>query len=158
MNKKRIMGILSITIIGVLLLIIIALFSGMEEKRSQVIFNLPTGEYRFDVELAESAIQQARGLMLRKSLGENKGMLFIFGNEGIHSFWMKNTFIPLDMIWINQNKEVVFIKENAQPCSENFSCPSINPNKNAKYVLEINGGMAEKIGLKIGDKITLPNF
>ena len=65
---------------------------------------------------------------------------------------MKNTLIPLDIIWINANNEVVFISENTIPCEKDF-CPSIEPVREAKYVLEINGGLVEKIGLKIGDKL-----
>ena len=94
----------------------------------------------------------SRGLMFREKMDADKGMLFIFEKEGEYPFWMKNTLIPLDIIWINEDKEVVFISENAQPCNEEYSCSSINPGNNAKYVLEINGGISEKIGLKIGDK------
>lgn len=97
-------------------------------------------------------MERSRGLMYREGLDSDKGMLFIFEKEGEYPFWMKNTLISLDIIWINENKEVVFISENAQPCSEEYSCPSISPGKNAKYVLEINGGTSERIGLKIGDK------
>ncbi len=93
--------------------------------------------------------------MFREKLDLDKGMLFIFEEEGEYSFWMKNTLIPLDIIWINKAKEVVFISGNTQPCQEEYSCSSINPGKNAKYVLEINAGIAEKIGLKVGDKITI---
>jgi len=111
--------------------------------------------YCFNVELAKTAAEMSRGLMFRKSLDSDKGIVFIFEKEGNYSFWMENTLIPLDIIWINENKEVVFKSENAQPCKEGYVCLSINPNENAKYVLEVNGGVAEKIGLKIGDKIIL---
>ena len=60
--------------------------------------------------------------------------------------------IPLDIIWINENGEIIFIKENAQSCKDYF-CPSISPDKKAKYVLEINGGIAKEIGLAIGDEV-----
>ena len=90
--------------------------------------------------------------MFRENLEQDKGMLFIFQEEGEYSFWMKNTLIPLDIIWINQNKEVVFIKKNFEPCTQEV-CPSVKPDKKAKYVLELNVGTVEQIGLKIGDKI-----
>lgn len=113
----------------------------------------------FEVELAQTAAEWAKGLMFRESLDAGKGMFFIFKNEEIYPFWMKNTLIPLDIIWINENKEIVFIAENVLPCppagetGKTEICPSINPNnKTAKYVLEINGGFARKLGLKIGDK------
>lgn len=112
----------------------------------------------FDVELATTPAKMSRGLMFRKNLDASKGMLFIFKKEGNYPFWMKNTLIPLDIIWINENKEIVFVGKNAQPCAEESPCLSINPGKNAKYVLEINGGLAEKIGLKIGDKMNLSGF
>ena len=89
--------------------------------------------------------------MYRKSLERNKGMIFVFKEEGVRSFWMKNTLIPLDMVWINENKEVVDIFKNVQPCKE--KCKKITSDKKAKYVLEINAGQTESINLKIGDKL-----
>jgi len=90
--------------------------------------------------------------MFREKLDSNKGMLFIFDREGEYPFWMKNTLIPLDIIWINEKKEVVFISENTQPC-EKDPCLSVNPGKNAEYILEVNGGAAQKIGLNMGDTL-----
>jgi hypothetical protein len=110
----------------------------------------------FEVELAVSFEEKKTGLMFRDSLEAGKGMLFVFDKEGVRSFWMKNTLIPLDIVWIDDKSEVVCISSNAQPCKEG-NCPGISSDKNAKYVLEINGGIAEKIGVKIGDKVDL-NF
>ena len=90
--------------------------------------------------------------MFREELDSNEGMLFIFNDEAAYSFWMKNTLIPLDIIWLNRGKEVVFISKNVQLC-ENDSCPLISSNKKALYVLELNAGMADKIGLNVGDKM-----
>ena len=109
-------------------------------------------DYCFDVELAIKPNEQKRGLMFREQLDPDKGMLFIFKEEKEHSFWMKNTLIPLDIIWINSNKEVIVISENTLPCKDDF-CPIILPIEKSKYVLEINGGMAKKINLVAGDKI-----
>jgi len=106
----------------------------------------------FSVEIADNSEEMSRGLMFREKMDADKGMLFIFEKEGEYPFWMKNTLIPLDIIWINENKEVVLITENAQPCQKDHFCPSFKPSETAKYVLEINGGISEKIGLKIGDK------
>ncbi len=78
-------------------------------------------------------------------------MLFVFSGEDKHAFWMKNTLISLDIIWIGENKEVVYIAKNIQPC-KSIVCPSVSPDKPTKYVLEINGGKADEIGLKTGDK------
>lgn len=110
--------------------------------------------YCFDVELAVTSEQRTHGLKFRRSMDFKKGMLFIFENQEKHGFWMKDTLIALDIIWINQNKEVVFISENAQPCRQN-TCPIIKPSQNAKYVLEINGGISREIGLVVGDKISI---
>ena len=78
----------------------------------------------------------------------------MFETEGNYPFWMKNTLIPLDIIWINARNEIVFIAENAQPCKEDL-CPNIDPEANAKYVLEINGGLSNNFGFKVNDKINL---
>lgn len=108
----------------------------------------------FSVELAETAEAQGQGLMGRQSLDKNKGILFIFEQEGVYPFWMKDTLIPLDIIWIDKDRKVVFINKNSQPCSIS-DCPAINPEVKAKYVLEINTGISEKTGLAIGDKAEL---
>jgi uncharacterized protein len=114
--------------------------------------NVCFGDNCFIVELAKTEKKISQGLMFRESLASNRGMLFIFAQPGIYSFWMKNTKIPLDIIWLNDKKEVVFLANNVVPCYQEF-CPSINPGERAKYVLEINAGLAEKIGLKMGDKL-----
>lgn len=79
-------------------------------------------------------------------------MLFVFKEEKPRSFWMKNTLIPLDIIFCNKNKEVVSIAKNVQPC-ETEECESIRQTQKAKYVLELNANIADKINLKIGDKL-----
>ena len=136
-------------LVGTLFLIFIGvLFFIYPKNQNQVCLNNSC----FIVELAKTAKERSQGLMFREKLNLNKGMLFIFESEREHSFWMKNVLIPLDIIWINKNKEVVFISENNQPCWSDF-CPYIIPDEKAKYVLELNGGMVNKIDLKIGDKI-----
>jgi uncharacterized membrane protein (UPF0127 family) len=124
--------------------------SSEEKLENRVCFN----KNCFFVELVKNSAEQERGLMFRKNLDKDKGMLFIFGKEDNYPFWMKNTLIPLDIIWINKDKKVVSIKENAQPCLESI-CQSLNPEVLAKYVLEINGGLAKEINLKIGDLIQI---
>lgn len=114
----------------------------------------------FDVEIAKTPAQRERGLMFRNHLDKDQGMLFVFNKEGNYPFWMKDTLINLDIIWFNRNWEIVFIKENALPClpaealvkEGEQTCPIIDPSQNAKYVLEINRGLARVINLKIGDK------
>jgi len=108
----------------------------------------------FGVEIADTPGKRSWGLMYRENLAKDKGMLFIFETEGNYPFWMKNTLIPLDIIWINTESEIVFIAENAQPCKEDL-CPNIDPKANTKYVLEINGGFSKEYGFKVGDEINL---
>ena len=108
----------------------------------------------FAVEIASRAKDRQKGLMFREDLEKDKGMLFVFKKEGEYSFWMKNVLMPLDIIWLDKDKKVVHIAENCQPCPQP-PCPSIKPGKKAKYVLEINGGLALKKGIKEGDRAEL---
>jgi len=106
----------------------------------------------FNVELAITSEEQERGLMEREKLSSDSGMLFIYQSEGDHSFWMKNTKIPLDMIWIDKDLKVVSIV-TAEPCLAD-PCPIYDPQKQAKYVLELNASTAKNINLKEGDEVT----
>lgn len=140
-------------IVLVVLLFVFSFFESQMSKEnkmtdSKVCFK----ENCFFVEIACTSIEIARGLMFRDELPADRGMLFVFKEEGIHSFWMKNTHVPLDIIWINENKEIVFISKNTPPCGE--ECPSVVPDKSATYVLEVNGGATDAIGLEIGDKLS----
>jgi uncharacterized protein len=105
----------------------------------------------FNVEIADSAVKRSEGLMFREYLED--GMLFIFDKEGKYSFWMKNTLIPLDIIWIGKDSEIVFISRNVQPCLE--VCESIKPDVNALYVLELNAGESSRLGMGVGDGIEI---
>lgn len=102
-------------------------------------------------EVADDNDERTNGLMFRENLNENEGMLFVFGNEEYQTFWMKNTLIPLDMIFIDENFEIVDIK-NAAPCKEE-PCALYKSAKPAKYVLEVNGNLTAKKNIKIGDII-----
>jgi len=105
---------------------------------------------RLDIELAESEYETQTGLMYRKGMENNQGMLFIFENETRKSFYMKNTEFPLDIIFINANNTIVNIHKNTVPYSET-SLPSGAP---SKLVLEVNAGLSDVWGLAPGDKIT----
>ena len=102
-----------------------------------------------DIEIADEEPERMRGLMDRFTLPENAGMLFIFPEEELRSFWMKNTYISLDIIYINSDKEIVSIQKYTQPQSTS----SIPSEKQAKYVLEVNAGFSDKYMLQTGDKI-----
>lgn len=103
----------------------------------------------FAVELAKTPAAREAGLMNRTSLGEKSGMLFVFDSAEEYNFWMKNTLIPLDIIWIDENLKVVAVK-TAEPCREDF-CEVYAPDRAALYVLEVNAGEAEKNNVKVGD-------
>jgi uncharacterized membrane protein (UPF0127 family) len=96
------------------------------------------GEERINVELARTPAEMQQGLMFRKSLCDDCGMLFVFESEGFHSFWMKNTLIPLDMLFIDANLTVVDVI-HAVPCEQD-PCQIYAPKGKALYVLEVNGG------------------
>lgn len=106
----------------------------------------------FVSELALSEEEKTIGLMFREYLNKDKGMLFVYPEEMNLSFWMKNVLIPLDIIGINKKKEIVAIYKNIKPCEKN-KCPSIEFENPAKYILEINGGMSERFGFRVGDKV-----
>lgn len=107
-----------------------------------IVSQVCNGKICFTVELARSLDEQHLGLMHRPSLAEKSGMLFIFPKFDLHDFWMKNTLIPLDMIWIDDQFKVVRVM-TAQPCRAD-PCEIYSPDTFAKYVLEINAGIAQK--------------
>jgi uncharacterized protein len=108
------------------------------------------GTHSFLVEIADNDAERARGLMYRKDLPEGRGMLFDFKREQDVGFWMKNTYIPLDMIFIRADGTVRRIAANTEPLSER-SVPGGGP---VRYVLEVIGGTAGKLGIEPGDKVT----
>ncbi|WP_223551681.1 DUF192 domain-containing protein [Aestuariivivens sp. NBU2969] len=103
-----------------------------------------------NIEIADTDYDTQTGLMYRNSMADTQAMLFIFENEQPRSFYMKNTRIPLDIIFIGENKKIVSFQKNAQAFDET-SLPSNSP---AKYVLEVNAGLADKWQLKIGNTIS----
>jgi uncharacterized protein len=113
-----------------------------------------TGTHDFQVEIARDEASRARGLMDRRFMPANHGMLFEFDREAPEAFWMKDTYIPLDMIFISRAGVVTNIAANAEPLSER-AIPSGPP---CMAVLELNGGAAARIGLKVGDRVRHPFF
>lgn len=107
------------------------------------------------VEIADTHLSRSKGLMYREQLNENAGMLFIFEKPGKHSFWMWDTKISLDMIWIDSNKQVVYIQPNVPPCTESLKsrCTIYKPDQNALYVLEVNSGFVNEFNVQIGDRV-----
>jgi uncharacterized membrane protein (UPF0127 family) len=123
-------------------------------KRSSLAIETGGRELKFEVDMATNDAERSHGLMFRKSLGPYEGMLFDFHQELPVSFWMKNTLIPLDMIFIAADGTIRHIHSNAVPLSTD-TIPSQFP---VRGVLEINGGSAKLLGLKPGDKVKHPIF
>lgn len=121
------------------------------QKEGELTFNNSKNNFisKIDIEIADNEESRTTGLMFRDKMEQNQGMLFIFPNEEPQAFWMKNTILPLDIIFVNSKMEIVKIQKNAVPYSEK-SLPSVKP---AQYVLEVNAGYCDKIGISEGDRI-----
>lgn len=120
-------------------------------KEGELSFTDSKGQFsqRIDIEIADDDEQRSTGLMFRDKLDEDQGMLFIFDSEVPQAFWMHNTVLPLDILYVNSKMEIVTIAKNAKPYDD-ASLPSIKP---AQYVVEVNAGYCDKFGIKEGDKI-----
>lgn len=118
-------------------------------SRATVVVETAGGPVPFSVELAMDDQQRARGLMFREKLAEDEGMLFVFDRSERQSFWMKNTYIPLDMIFIDEEGVVVGIVENAEP----QTTTSRRVDKDSRYVLEVAGGTSRRLGIAAGSKV-----
>jgi hypothetical protein len=122
--------------------------------KSSLVIETATGPRRFDVELALTAAQQEQGLMFRAKLAPDAGMLFDFGDTAPRGFWMKNTLIPLDMLFIGADGRIVDIHERAVPLSEAVILSAVP----ARAVLELNGGTVTRLGIKVGDLVSYKGF
>jgi uncharacterized membrane protein (UPF0127 family) len=111
------------------------------------------GEW-FSVELATTPKDQSLGLMFRDSMPDNHGMLFIFPTEARRSFWMKNTRIALDIFYFDEELKLVSVSENTPPCRVQ-QCPGYPSDGPARYVLELNAGKAQQLGVAVGDPLEL---
>lgn len=120
-------------------------------KNGELTFLTSDDKYisKIDIEIAEDDDARTQGLMYREEMKKNQGMLFIFPYESMQSFWMKNTVIPLDMIFVNKNNEIVTIRKNAVP----FDTGHYASTKPAQFVIEVNAGYTDSLGIKVSDKI-----
>jgi uncharacterized membrane protein (UPF0127 family) len=135
-----------------LFLLAIAHFSCASSAATSRFMTIFVQDQPFKVEIADTPEKHALGLMHRRYLKSDYGMLFIFADEEVRSFWMKNTLIPLDMIFINGSHQVVDLIHSVPPCPGD-PCPSYTSAYPARFVLEIAGGTAKKLKLEPGDKI-----
>ena len=136
--------------VAILILVVVVAYSYLTLKTVKFT-TVKIGNATVKAEIADTPLKEMRGLMFRKSLGANEGMIFTFGSEDYYGFWMMNTSIPLDMIWLNSNKQVVYIQKDAQPCTIT-SCPIYRPSAPGQYVLEVNAGFADAHNIKAGTK------
>lgn len=145
---------IGVAIALIVIIVLIQLFSGFSlfGKKHTVTIN----KHTFQVDLAETEAQKILGLSQKKSLGTDKGMLFTFSQPDYHAFWMKNMHFPIDIIFINDTK-IVTIQKNLQPAAKealNQNIPTVTSSAPANKVLEINAGLSDKYGFKVGDTVT----
>ena len=120
------------------------------EAQPRVVISTQSGsEVAFHVEVADTPAKRELGLQYRKELGIDRGMIFLFAAEAPQTFWMKNTPISLDMIFINRDRKIVGIIEQTVP----YSLESRSVGVPSQYVLEINGGLANRHGIRSGDRV-----
>ena len=131
------------------MLLAVSLLAGYHLYAQPQTEQIEFGGVTLTVELATTPAQQAQGLSDRDSMAANHGMLFVFTQEGEWSFWMHEMRFPLDMIWFNSTRQVVFIEQDLPPCAPT-SCPVYTPTVNALYVLEVNAGFVSAHDVMLG--------
>lgn len=124
-----------------------------DDTTPYVTFATEAGDQKFFMETAISDAEMMRGLMYRTEMLDDWGMVFIYPGEGVRSFWMKNTLIPLDMIFVSKTGDVVGVVEGAEP----LTLTSRSVGKPSRYVVELNAGLAKKHGIVEGTKMTIDN-
>ena len=133
---------------------LLAAASALAGEKGTIVFKTETGEHSFDIEVMTTMAERAKGLMFRRSLPEKSGMLFVYDRPQAATMWMKNTYIPLDMVFIAEGGEVHRIEANTEP----FSTAIISSEGDIIAVLELNAGEAARIGLKRGDRAIFPGL
>lgn len=130
------------------------LFVGLQAGSSPSTITIHTemGDQVLTIEIADTPERRSQGLMYRGELPDRSGMLFIYAISTETAFWMKNTYIPLDMVWISETGNIIGITHNVPPMT---LAPRPSPGP-VKYVLEIEGGTSESLGIKVGNSVTLP--
>ena len=125
------------------------LFSFYTFSNEKIDVSIYNKNITFNVEVAKTIEERRIGLMYRKKLLDNEGMLFIFPREKIIKLWMKNTYIPLDVIFISENKVIVDMKKNMEKLSETI----VKSKVKSRYALEFNAGLINKLDIEIGDRV-----
>lgn len=136
----------------VLALALLAPLAGAREAPPEASVEL--GGERFTVELAQTDAERTLGLMYRREMAPDHGMLFIFEDEAPRGFWMKNTLIPLDMLFFDAGRRLLNIQQDVPPCRAD-PCPSYRSSGPARYVLELNGGRSRALDLAPGAELSI---
>jgi uncharacterized membrane protein (UPF0127 family) len=136
----------------VILLAFILIIPACMQGQPTLVIHSASGDHHVKVEIVTEPADQAQGLMYRRSLGKDSGMLFIFRQEEPQSFWMKKTLIPLDMLFISAGLVIVDIT-TMQPCITD-PCPDYTSRQPAIYVLEVNAGYCRSRNIIVGDKVS----
>ena len=138
-------------LILIIFFIFLIFYFNSDEKIKKACIN----EKCFNLYLVETSQEKQKGLSIFDEILENEGMLFVYDAAGEHSFWMKDMKFNIDIIWIDENYQIVHIEKNLFPCSLEEECKIFSPNVNSKYVLEINANLTEKYNFKLGDSVEL---
>lgn len=154
MRNGKILSISAILLMAMLSLTGCGLISGNSGEPKLIITTNKNNKVEYVIEVADNYEERKEGLMFRTSLNERRGMFFIFEYPGKLRFWMKNTLIPLDIIFFDKDYRIVNIEKNAQPCSKD-PCNLYFSAGPAQYVLEVNAGEADKFGIEVGNAAQL---
>lgn len=122
--------------------------------RSELLVETGSSQFRFEVEVADDASERAQGLMFRESLADNAGMLFLYPEPREVEFWMKNTPLSLDMVFVRADGTIARIAERTTPFSEEM----IASGEDVSAVLEVKGGMMRQLGIAVGDRLRHPEY
>lgn len=145
MKNKKVFGL----VLPCVVFFLICSLRAPQDKFIKIYF--PNGK-SVTAELAVTEQERQQGLMFREKILPEQGMLFIFEEEGFYSFWMKNTLISLDILWLDEEKRIVHIEHAVPPCQKD-PCPSYTPRFPALYVLELASGAADQNKLKLYDRL-----
>lgn len=140
--------------VGVLLAVLVYMNGGIALRSAKKGARVSINNTNFVVDVARTAVAQARGLSGRPRLGDNEGMLFVFSSAGVRSFWMKDMLFPLDIIWIRDGRIIGFVlRAEPEPEKSVWNLTSYESPEPADAVFEINAGLVERFGFAVGDAV-----
>jgi hypothetical protein len=140
---------------AIMLALACARSNGAPARESAPTVTMPSGR-AYRVEIVATPESRAQGLMYRESLADGRGMLFLFPRPSVESFWMKNCNFPIDIVWMDANRKVIFVSAHTPPCKED-PCPTYGPKTESFYVLEIPDGAAAKEKAAVGSTLVFAN-